>query len=97
MTQHSKLRAITHRSGAGRSSSALLGLGSAHIAAVEVLPEVWVEMAALGEHTPCRVVRRRVRLALLQEGLGDRLVLAVPSIDMVLVCPTRLAWYLMSP
>ena len=52
MTQRSKLRAITHRSGAGRSSSALLGLGAAHIAAVEVLPDVWVEKAAFGEHTP---------------------------------------------
>ena len=85
MTQRSKLRAITHRSGAGRSSSALLGRGAAHIAAVERLPEVWVNRAAVGEHTPCRVVGRRIRLAPLQEGLGEQLVLAVPSVDVVLM------------
>ena len=96
MTQRSKLRAISHRTNAGRSSSALPGRGAAHSAVVEVLPEVWIHKAAVGEHTPCRVVGRRVRLALHQR-LKDRLVLAVPSIDMVLVCPNRLAWYLMSP
>ena len=91
MTQRPKLHAITHRSGAGRSSATLPRRGAAHIAGVEVLPEVWVDKAAVGEHTPCRVVGRRVRLALHQEGLGDRLVLAVPSVDVVLVRPRRLA------
>ena len=85
-----KLRAITHRSGAGRSSAALLGRGAAHIAGVEVLPDVWDHKAAVGEHTPCRVVGRRVRLAPHQEPLWDRLVCPVPSVDVVLVVPRHL-------
>ena len=79
ITQRSKLRAITHRSAAGRSSVTLLGGGAAHITGGEVLPEVWVDKATV-DTFPFH-----------QEGLGDSLEWAVPIADVVLVRPHRLA------
>ena len=64
--------------------------GAAHIAGIELLPEVRRDKAAVGVHTPCRVVGRRVRLAPHQEPLWDRLVCPVPSVDVVLVVPRHL-------
>ena len=63
--------------------------GAAHIAGVEVLPEVRGHKAALGEHFTLRVVGRRVRLEPHQERLGDPLVLTVKSVDVVQVLPNR--------
>ena len=64
--------------------------GAAHIAGIELLPEVRRDKAAVGVHTPIRVVGRRVRLAPHQELLWDRLVCPVPSVDVVLVVPRHL-------
>ena len=90
MTQRSKLRAITHRSTAGRSSVVLLGRGAARLAGDEVLPEVWVDKAAVE-------MADRSALRFIKKGSG--IVSCWPFQLQTWYWCARIVWpaYLMSP